>query len=61
MKAASPARVELVDANATEVACDGGGSAGHPLVYLPFGNESWVICYYCGKRFEKQPASQFKD
>ncbi|MEM7401056.1 MAG: zinc-finger domain-containing protein [Pseudomonadota bacterium] len=34
--------------------CDGGGGAlGHPKVYLPFGNKSEVICYYCGKRFLK--------
>lgn len=37
-----------------EVACDGGGGAlGHPLVYLPFGNNTQIECYYCGKRFEK--------
>jgi len=36
------------------VVCDGGmGALGHPKVYLPFGNKSEVICYYCGKRFEK--------
>jgi len=40
--------------NAKEVACDGGGGAlGHPKVYLPFGNHSYVVCYYCGRRFEK--------
>jgi len=38
----------------TEIACDGGGGAlGHPMVYLPFGKASFVVCYYCGKRFEK--------
>ncbi|MGH1537342.1 MAG: zinc-finger domain-containing protein [Gammaproteobacteria bacterium] len=37
-----------------EVACDGGGGAlGHPKVYLPFGKNLSVECYYCGKRFEK--------
>ena len=35
--------------------CDGGGGVlGHPKVYLPFGNKSEVICYYCGRRFEKK-------
>ena len=35
--------------------CDGGGGAlGHPKVYLPFGNKSEVICYYCGRRFENK-------
>ena len=37
-----------------EVVCDGGaGALGHPKVYLPFGKKSEVICYYCGKRFQK--------
>ncbi len=37
-----------------EVACDGGGGVlGHPMVYLPFGKNTYVVCYYCGKRFEK--------
>ena len=38
-----------------EAACDGGGGvSGHPLVYLPFGNKLQVVCYYCGRRFEKE-------
>ncbi len=46
--------VERVSPIVKEVACDGGGGAlGHPLVYLPFGNQLQVVCYYCGKRFEK--------
>lgn len=37
-----------------DVACDGGGGVlGHPLVYLPFGKNTNIECYYCGKRFEK--------
>ena len=40
------------------VVCDGGaGELGHPKVYLPFGNKSEVICYYCGRRFEKKSDS----
>ena len=38
-----------------EAVCDGGaGVLGHPRVYLPFGKNSEVTCYYCGKRFEKK-------
>ena len=38
-----------------EAVCDGGGGVmGHPKVYLPFGNKPEVICYYCGKRFQKK-------
>lgn len=43
-----------VDADAKEVACDGGGIAGHPLVYLPFGDKDIVVCYYCGRRFQRR-------
>jgi len=47
-------RVVQINPNDKEVACDGGGGAlGHPRVYLPFGKNSSVECYYCGKHFEK--------
>ncbi len=37
-----------------EAICDGGaGALGHPKVYLPFGKNNEVICYYCGKKFVK--------
>ena len=45
-----------VDGDEEEVACDGGGASGHPLVYLPFGKKSKVVCYYCGRRFQKRQA-----
>ena len=47
--------VVQVDAEVVEVACDGGGISGHPLVYLPFGKKNNVVCYYCGRRFQKRP------
>jgi uncharacterized Zn-finger protein len=31
--------------------CDGGQFFGHPMVYLTFGDEDNVDCYYCGRRF----------
>jgi len=50
----SAVSVAQVNPNEKEVSCDGGGGAlGHPLVYLPFGKNNRVECYYCGKRFEK--------
>ena len=56
-KTTSANLVVQIDQNVKEVACDGGGGAmGHPLVYLPIGNNQFVICYYCGKRFEKKQA-----
>ena len=34
------------------VACDGGGgSLGHPKVYLKFDDEREIVCPYCSKRF----------
>lgn len=54
-KTTSANLVVQIDPDVKEVACDGGGGAlGHPLVYLPIGDEPNVICYYCGKRFEKK-------
>jgi len=31
----------------------GGGTLGHPLVYLRFDGKSSVDCYYCSRRFVK--------
>lgn len=36
----------------TRVACDGiGGALGHPKVYLQIGDEGFVECPYCDRRF----------
>jgi uncharacterized Zn-finger protein len=43
---------EIVETDNTRVACDGGGGAlGHPRVYLEMGDENFVECPYCDKRF----------
>lgn len=43
---------EIIVVNQTRVACDGGGGAlGHPLVYLEMGDEDFVECGYCDRRF----------
>ena len=55
IKTASATTVTQIDANLKEVSCDGGGGAlGHPLVYLPINDQSHIVCYYCGRRFEKK-------
>ncbi len=47
-----PAEIVEVDPDIQSVACDGGdGPLGHPLVYLTFGDDETVDCYYCGRRF----------
>ena len=34
------------------VACDGGGGTlGHPKIYLEMGAASEVVCAYCSRRF----------
>ena len=43
---------ETVEADSTRVMCDGGGGTlGHPRVYLEMGTETFVECPYCDKRF----------
>ena len=35
-----------------KVACDGGGGTlGHPLVYMEMGDETSVQCPYCGRLY----------
>jgi uncharacterized Zn-finger protein len=48
--------VETLEAEAPEVACDGGAGSspstlGHPLVYLTINKDGVVDCPYCGRRF----------
>jgi uncharacterized Zn-finger protein len=43
---------EVMEVSASRVSCDGGGGAlGHPRVYLEMGDENFVECPYCDKRF----------
>ena len=36
-----------------KVVCDGGGGTlGHPKVYLDMGDENEIICPYCSKLFK---------
>lgn len=49
---------EIVEVDDTRVACDGGGGAlGHPKVYLEMGDEGFVECPYCDKRFVLRPGA----
>lgn len=44
---------EVIIVSSKRVACDGGGGAlGHPLVYMDMGDETFVECGYCDRRFE---------
>ena len=42
---------EQIVVSSKRVACDGGGVLGHPLVYLEMGDEEFVECGYCDRRF----------
>ena len=46
---------ETVVVNRTRVACDGGGALGHPKIYLEMGDENFVACGYCDRRFVLGP------
>ena len=43
---------ETLIVSETRVSCDGGGALGHPKVYLQIGDEGFVECPYCDRRFE---------
>ena len=48
----APAAPEVVVVRSRRVACDGvGGALGHPRVWLEMGDEAFVECGYCDRRF----------
>lgn len=42
---------EQITVSSKRVACDGGGVLGHPLVYMDMGEDDFVECGYCDRRF----------
>ena len=43
---------EEIVVSTKRVACDGGGGAlGHPLVYMDMGEDDFIECGYCDRRF----------
>jgi uncharacterized Zn-finger protein len=43
---------EVIEAASRKVKCDGGGGAlGHPIVYYDMGEDTFVECLYCDRRF----------
>ena len=43
---------ETIIVTTTRVSCDGGGGAlGHPRVWLEMGEDAFVECPYCDRRF----------
>ena len=43
---------EVIEVDKRRVACDGGGGTlGHPKIYLEMGAANEVVCPYCSRRF----------
>jgi uncharacterized Zn-finger protein len=43
---------EIIEVTTSRVSCDGiGGALGHPRVFLEMGDEPFVECPYCDRRF----------
>jgi uncharacterized Zn-finger protein len=49
---------EIIESDDTRVACDGGGVLGHPKVYLEMGDQTYVECPYCDRRFVLREGAQ---
>lgn len=49
---------EVITVTSQRVKCDGGGGAlGHPVVYYDMGEEDFVECGYCDRRFVLAPGA----
>ncbi|MBI3437480.1 MAG: zinc-finger domain-containing protein [Proteobacteria bacterium] len=42
---------EVIAVTSKRVKCDGGGALGHPVVYYDMGEDDFVECLYCDRRF----------
>lgn len=43
---------EVIAVRSRRVACDGvGGALGHPRVFMEMGENDWVECLYCDRKF----------
>jgi len=53
----SIAAPETIEVESTRVMCDGdsGGASGHPRVWLEMGDNNFVECGYCDRRFVLKP------
>ncbi len=50
--APGPGTPEVITVRSRRIACDGvGGALGHPRVYMEMGDEPFVECGYCDRRF----------
>ena len=51
-----PPPPEIVEVSTRRVSCDGiGGALGHPRIWLEMGEDDFVECGYCDRRFVLKP------
>ena len=49
---------EIVTVTTKRVSCQGiGGALGHPKVYYDMGEDDFVECLYCDRRFVLEPGA----
>jgi uncharacterized Zn-finger protein len=49
---------EVVLVKSKRVSCEGvGGALGHPKVYYDMGEDNFVECLYCDRRFALEPGA----
>ena len=52
--AATKSSANVIVSNQSRVACNGGGGTlGHPKIFLTMGNDGMAICPYCSRQFVK--------
>lgn len=50
---------EVIVVTGHRIACDGGGGAlGHPRVFLEMGQDDYVECLYCDRRYVRAGSAQ---
>ena len=50
---------EVITVTKRRISCDGGGGAlGHPRVFLEMGDQTYVECPYCDRRFVLREGAQ---
>jgi uncharacterized Zn-finger protein len=52
MAAPAPETPETIEVTTSRIACDGGGAAGHPRVWLQIDpDKGFVECGYCDRKY----------
>lgn len=46
---------ETIQVDEPIVACDGGGPAGHPRVFLDMEDKGEIVCPYCSRHYVLKP------